>query len=133
MRTKFTCIKDKLFVQHRYPIIGLRQALRTVAYHCFMCRRYKANNIQPIKAPLKLKRYPDENHLFTFTNTGVVILDTKSLSHSTTFQQPSTRTIDDSMPLTYNKWTQSSTDDESPVKAVEEGVPTFTNETPEVE
>ena len=61
----------KSFVQQRYHIIGIRQALRSIAHHCFLCRRYKADNLQPIMAPLPLKRYPDENHLFPFTNAGV--------------------------------------------------------------
>ena len=61
----------KFFVQQRYHIIGIQQALRSIAHHCFLFRRYQADNLQPVMAPLPLKRYPDENHLFPFTNAGV--------------------------------------------------------------
>ena len=79
----------KSFVQQRYHIIGIRQALRSIAHHCFLCRRYKADNLQPIMAPLPLKRYPDENHLFPFTNAGVdclapSILKTKQILRNIT-------------------------------------------------
>ena len=53
----------KSFVHLRYHIIGIRQALRSIAHHCFLCRRYKGGSIQIILAPVPPKRYPDENNI----------------------------------------------------------------------
>ena len=77
----------KSFVQQRYHIIRLLETLRSTAHHCFLCRRYKANNLQPIIAPLPLKRYPDENHLFPFTNAGVYLFGSFYIENKTDIEK----------------------------------------------
>ena len=42
----------KAFVQQGYHIIGLRKTLLSIKYRCFLCRRFAAQNIQPVMAPL---------------------------------------------------------------------------------
>ena len=42
----------KAFVQQRHHIIGLRKTLLRIKYRCFLCRRFFAQNIQPVMVPL---------------------------------------------------------------------------------
>ena len=51
------------FVQQRYYVIGLRKALLSIKYRCFLCRRLDSQNIQPIIAPLPAFRFPTEEKI----------------------------------------------------------------------
>ena len=53
----------KAFIQQRYHVIGLRNALASVRFQCFLCRRFDTKNIQPIMPSLPSFRFP------TATNT----------------------------------------------------------------
>ena len=48
----------KAFIQQRYHTIGLRKALASIRFHCFFCRSFDTNKIQPILAPLPSYRFP---------------------------------------------------------------------------
>ena len=61
----------KAFIQQRYQVIGLRKALASVRFHCFLCRRFDTKNIQPIMAPLPSFRFPTAKTQFPFANSGV--------------------------------------------------------------
>ena len=60
----------KTFIQQRYHVIGLRKALASVRFHCFLCRRFDTKNIQSIMAPLPF-RFPTAKTQFPFANSGV--------------------------------------------------------------
>ena len=61
----------KAFVQQRYHIIGLRKTLLSIKYSCFLCRRFAAQNIQPVMAPLPACRFPTDSTQYPFANSGV--------------------------------------------------------------
>ena len=61
----------KAFIHQRYHVIGLRKALASVRFHCFLCRRFDTKNIQPIMAPLPSFRFPTTKTQFPFANSGV--------------------------------------------------------------
>ena len=56
-------------LQQEYWIIGLRNALRKINSRCIKCRHKNANPIHPPMADLPRDRL--DEHLFTFTHTGV--------------------------------------------------------------
>ena len=61
----------KAFIQQRYHVIGLRKALASVRFHCFLCRRFDTKNIQLIIAPLPSFRFPTTKTQFPFANSGI--------------------------------------------------------------
>ena len=61
----------KAFVQQRYHIIGLRKTLLSIKYRCFLCRRFAAQNNQPVIAPLPACRFPTDSAQYLFANSGV--------------------------------------------------------------
>ena len=61
----------KVFVQQRYHIIGLRKTLLSIKYRCFLCRRFSAQNIQPVMAPIPACRFPTDSTQYLFANSGV--------------------------------------------------------------
>ena len=61
----------KAFVQQRYHVFGLRKCLLSIKFRCFLCRRFNAENIQPIMAPLPAFRFPSAATQFPFSNSGV--------------------------------------------------------------
>ena len=61
----------KTFVQQRYHIIALRKTLLSIEYRCFLCRRFAAQNIQPVMAPLPACRFPTDSTQHLFANSGV--------------------------------------------------------------
>ena len=63
----------KAFIQQRYHVIGLRKALESVRFHCFLFRRFDTKNLQPIMAPLPSFRFPTVETDFPFSNSGVDI------------------------------------------------------------
>ena len=61
----------KAFIQLRYLVIGLRKALASARFHCFLYRRFETKNIQPIMAPLPSFRFPTAETQFPFANYDV--------------------------------------------------------------
>ena len=61
----------KSFLQQRYFIFGVRAALRTISYRCFQCRRFRAENVEPMMAPLPRCRVPSPDTPYPFANSGV--------------------------------------------------------------
>ena len=61
----------RAFIQQRYHVIGLRKALASIRFHCFLCRRFDKKNIQPIIAPLPSYRLPTTATHYPFANSGV--------------------------------------------------------------
>ena len=61
----------KAFVQQRYHITGLRKTLLIIKYRCFLCRRFAAQNIQPVMASLPACRFPKDSTQYPFANSGV--------------------------------------------------------------
>ena len=52
-------------------MIGLRKALASVRFRCFLCRRFDTKNIQRIMAPLRSFRFPTAKTQFPFANSVV--------------------------------------------------------------
>ena len=52
-------------------IVGIRRALRTLWKYCFICRRWRADNVRPKMAPLPKFRFPEHSKLYPFVNTGM--------------------------------------------------------------
>ena len=65
----------KAFVQQRYRIIGLRKTLLSIRKRCFLCRRFAAQNIQPVMASVPACRFPTDSIQYIFTNSVVDFLD----------------------------------------------------------
>ena len=61
----------KSFLQQRYFIFGVRAALRTISYRYFQCRRFCAENVEPMMAPLPRCRFPSPDTPYPFANSGV--------------------------------------------------------------
>ena len=58
-------------VQAPFMIVGNRRALRTLGKYCFICRRWRADNVRPKTAPLPKFRFPEHSKLYPFVNTGM--------------------------------------------------------------
>ena len=56
-------------IQHQFWIVGLRNALRSVKYHCITCRKRDAETLKPQMANLPAKRI--NAYVAPFTHTGV--------------------------------------------------------------
>ena len=61
----------KAFVQQRYHVFGWRKCPLCIKFGCFLCRRFNAENIQPIMAPLPAFRFPSAATQFPFSNSDV--------------------------------------------------------------
>ena len=61
----------KVFVQQRYHIIGLRKELSSIKYRGFLCRRFAAQNMQLVMAPLPACRFPTDSTQYSSANSGV--------------------------------------------------------------
>ena len=59
------------FVEQRLKVLGIRDALHSVNYRCFICRCFRAENVQPEMAPLPQLRFPSPKSPFPFEKTGV--------------------------------------------------------------
>ena len=66
----------KAFVQQRYHVFGLRKCLLSIKFRCFSCRRYKAENVIPILAPLPAFLFPSAATQFPCSNSGVEFFET---------------------------------------------------------
>ena len=80
----------KVFVQQHFKVLGIRAALRSINYRCFICRRFRAENVQPELAPLPQLRFPSPKSPFRFEKTGVdlfgpvfIVNGRKTEKHST--------------------------------------------------
>ena len=60
----------KSLLQQRYFIFGVRAALRTISYRCFQCRRFRAENVKPMMAPLPRCRFLSTDTPYPFANSG---------------------------------------------------------------
>ena len=52
-------------------IFGIRRALRTLGKYCFICRRWRADNVRPKMAPLPKFRFQEHSKLYPFVSTGM--------------------------------------------------------------
>ena len=59
------------FIQQSHHILGIRNALRSVQFNCFECRRFRGQGLQPKMADLPDFRFPNTEHPVTFTNVGI--------------------------------------------------------------
>ena len=59
------------FVQQRFKVLGIRAALRSINYLSSICRRFRAENLQPEIAPLPQLRFPGRISPFPLKKTGV--------------------------------------------------------------
>ena len=58
-------------LQQTFLIIGLRRFLRRLSPTCFICRRWKAQNITPMMSDLPLFRFADAEKRNPFINVGL--------------------------------------------------------------
>ena len=61
----------KSFLQQRYFNFGVNAALCTISYCCFQCRRFRAENVEPMMTPLHRCRFPSTDTPYPFANSGV--------------------------------------------------------------
>ncbi|XP_075248397.1 uncharacterized protein LOC142341355 [Convolutriloba macropyga] len=61
----------KAHLQQTFLMIGLRKVLRSLGKYCFICRRWRADNVRPKMADLPEFRFPDANKQYPFVNTGM--------------------------------------------------------------
>ena len=61
----------KNYVQQNFYVFGLRDALRSITYRCFDCRRFKGQGLQPPMADLPDIRFPQDQSPVAFTNVGI--------------------------------------------------------------
>ena len=65
----------KNYVQQNFYVLGLRNALRSIAYKCFDCRQFKGQGLQPPMADLPEIRFPQNESPVVFTNLGIDYVD----------------------------------------------------------
>ena len=58
----------KAHLQQTFMMIGLRKVLRSLGKYCFICRRWRADNVRPKMADLPEFRFPDANKQYPFVN-----------------------------------------------------------------
>ncbi|XP_075248453.1 uncharacterized protein LOC142341410 [Convolutriloba macropyga] len=61
----------KAHLQQTFLMIGLRKALRSLGKYCFICGRWRADNVRPKMADLPEFRFPVVNKQYPFVNTGM--------------------------------------------------------------
>ncbi|XP_075264654.1 uncharacterized protein LOC142356738, partial [Convolutriloba macropyga] len=61
----------KAHLQQTFLMIGLRKAQGSLGKYCFICRRWRANNVRPKMADLPEFRFPDVIKQYPFVNTGM--------------------------------------------------------------
>ena len=61
----------KNYVQQNFYVFGLRDALRSITYRCFDCRRFKGQGLQPAMADLPDIRFPRDQSPVVFANVGI--------------------------------------------------------------
>ena len=58
-------------LQQVFLIIGLRRLLRRLSWTCFLCRRWRAQNITPLMSDLPPFRFADAEKQYPFINVGL--------------------------------------------------------------
>ena len=58
-------------LQQTFLIIGLRRFLRRLSRTCFICRRWRAQNITPMMPDLPHFRFADAEKQYPFINVGL--------------------------------------------------------------
>ncbi|XP_075246014.1 uncharacterized protein LOC142339679 [Convolutriloba macropyga] len=58
-------------IQATLIIVGIRRALRTLGKYCFICRRWRADNVRPKVTSLPKFRFPEYTKIYPFVNTGM--------------------------------------------------------------
>ena len=58
-------------LQQTFLIIGLRRFLRRLSRTCFICRRWRAQNITPMMSDLPPFRFADAEKQYPFINVGL--------------------------------------------------------------
>ena len=61
----------KNYLQQNFYVLGLRDALRSITYKCFDCRRFKGQGLQPPMADLPDIRFPQKESSVAFTNVRI--------------------------------------------------------------
>ena len=61
----------KNYVQQNFYMFGLGDALRSITYMCFDCRRFKGQGLQPPMPDLPDIRVPQDQSHVVFTNVGI--------------------------------------------------------------
>ena len=65
----------------KFHILGIRAFLRSLAFKCFDCRRFRAQGLQPSMADLSDIRFQETQTLVIFTNVGVHYLARFTVVH----------------------------------------------------
>ena len=61
----------KAHLQQTFLMIGLRKVLRSLGKYCFICRRWRADNVRPKMADIPEFGFPDAKKQYPFVNTGM--------------------------------------------------------------
>ena len=69
------------YIQQRCHILGIRAFLRSLAFKCFDCRRFRAQGLQPPMADLPDIRFQETQSPVIFTNVGVDYLGPFAVVH----------------------------------------------------
>ncbi|XP_075263975.1 uncharacterized protein LOC142355812 [Convolutriloba macropyga] len=72
------------YIQQRCHILGIRLYLRSLAFKCFDCRRFRAQGLQPPMADLPDIRFQETQSPVVFTNVGVAYLGPFAVVHRVT-------------------------------------------------
>ena len=72
------------YIQQRCHILGIRLFLRSLAFKCFDCRRFRAQGLQPPMADLPDIRFQETQSPVVFTNVGVDYLGPFAVVHRVT-------------------------------------------------
>ena len=56
-------------IKATFMIVGIRRALRTLGKYCFICRRWRADNVRPKMAPLPNFCFPEHSKPYPFVKT----------------------------------------------------------------
>ena len=58
-------------IQANFMIVWIRRALRNLGKYCFICTRWRADNVRPFMAPLPIFLFLEHSKLFPFVNTWI--------------------------------------------------------------
>ena len=66
-------------LQQTFLTIGHRRFLRRLSRTCFICRRWRAQNITPMMSDLPHFHFADAEKQYPFLNVGFITLDLSTL------------------------------------------------------
>ncbi|XP_075262574.1 uncharacterized protein LOC142354205 [Convolutriloba macropyga] len=69
------------YIQQRYHVLGIRAIVRSLAFKCFDCRRFRAHGLQPPMADLPGIRFQETQSPVIFINVGVDYLGSFAVVH----------------------------------------------------